>query len=349
MHQHGGTPEKDFERLGIAPRPVLDFSVNISPLGPPEPVRRLWPKLIDLLKHYPHIEGNGVKSFYTATFGLPSESILPGNGSIDLIYDVPRILRLRRVLIPQPSFYDYSRASLAAGAEVVSGNLDLLEGCDALFVGTPNNPTGKLIPAETLLQLADQFPEVTVLVDEAFIQFTDQTKSLTLMRPDRLRKNLIAFHSLTKTYALPGLRLGACISHPETIARLAGQRAPWMANRIAERVAEILSECDDYEQKLIPMIGKERERVFQALEKHPHFSPLPGAANFLLVQWTGSDNLDELHRHLLSSGLYVRDCRNFQTLEQNWFRIAIRRPEENDRLLQALEGLNIAAKNGQNH
>ena len=337
MHQHGGTPEKDFERLNIEPQPVLDFSVNISPLGPPEAVRKLWPHLLNDVEHYPQTEGRGVKSFYAARFELPPECVQAGNGSIDLIYDVPKILNVRRALIPQPTFHDYSRACTAAGAEIIAGQPDQLENCDAHFIGNPNNPTGKLIPSEILLQLADSCPEITFFVDEAFIQFISNAAAFSLMHPNRLRDNLIIFHSLTKTYALPGLRLGACISTPKTIARIASKRPPWMTSRIAERVAESLIDCQDYEQKLFPMIERERQRVFRSLEENPRITPTPGTANFLLVQWIGSDSLDDLLRHLLKRGLYVRDCRNFPTLEANWFRLAIRMPEENDRLLEALD------------
>jgi threonine-phosphate decarboxylase len=336
MHQHGGTPEKDFERLGIAPRPVLDFSVNVSPLGPPDEIRRIWPELIHEMAHYPQIEGCGVKRFYSRRFGLPEETVLPGNGSIDLIYDIPKIFNLRRVLIPQPSFHDYTRACQATGAEIITGLPDRLEGCDAMFVGNPNNPTGQLIPADILLALSEQFPEILFLIDEAFIQFIDQPELFSLMRPEHLRKNIIIFHSLTKTYALPGLRIGACVSSQETIAKIAAKRAPWMVNRAAERTAETLAECGSYELRLQKLIRTERERVFFELEKHPDFKPVPGSANFLLVQWIGSDHLDDLLCRLLNQGLYVRDCRNFPTLKQNWFRIAIRLPEENDRLLKAL-------------
>ncbi len=336
MHQHGGSPETDFKRLGIEPQPVLDFSVNISPLGPPDAVRHRWLELFDEVEHYPQIDGDGVKQFYQKRFGLSPESIIPGNGSSDLIYDIPRILRLQRVLIPQPAFHDYTRACRAAGAEVLSGDLDRLEGCDALFIGNPNNPTGKVIPSDVLLHLAEQFPEITFLIDEAFIQFVESPERFSLMRPECLRKNIILFHSLTKTYALPGLRLGVCISHPDTCIRIASQRAPWMVSRIADRIGEMLSGCGDYEKRLFPMIEKERQRMFQTLERHPHYHPVPGAANFLLVQWTGSENLDDLLRPLLAQGLYVRDCRNFQTLENHWFRIAIRTPDDNDRLMEVL-------------
>jgi len=277
MHKHGGHPESDFERLGVAPRPVLDFSVNVSALGVPRPIKECWGDLLTESEHYPSMDGAGVKRFYEARFGLPPECVLPGNGSIDLIYDIPRTLGVQRALVPQPAFHDYAAACRACGAEVISGQLDQLEGCDALFVGNPNNPTGKLIPAEIILPLADHFPETLFFIDEAFIQFIDDPEAFTLMRPDRLRSNIVVFHSLTKTYAIPGLRLGACISTPETISKLGAPRPPWMIGGIAERVAQLLIDCTDYEQKLIPMIETERERIFKALCNHPTFNPLPGA------------------------------------------------------------------------
>lgn len=336
MYQHGGQSELDFERLGIEPQPVLDFSVNVSPFGVPKPIKELWSNLFEEILHYPTADGTGVKQFYEARFGLPSDGILPGNGSIDLIYDVPRILGVRKALIPQPSFHDYSRACQSIGAEVIDGPLDQLKDCNALFIGNPNNPTGKIVPAERLLQLAEHSPEVLFFVDEAFIHFVDDSDQFTLMRPDRLRDNIVLFHSMTKIYALPGLRLGACISTPKTIAKLATHRAPWMVSRIAERVAERLIDCADYEQKLVSMIHTERERVFQVLDRHDAFHPVRGHANFLLAQWTGTDSLDDLLCHLLEQGIYVRDCRNFPGLQQNWFRIALRCPEENDILLKGL-------------
>ena len=253
-----------------------------------------------------------------------------------MIYDVPRILKIKRARVPQPAFHDYARACRVIGAEALAGPFDHLERCDALFMGNPNNPTGTLIPAEQLLHLADRFPDTLFFIDEAFIQFAESPEDFTLMHPARLRKNIVVFHSLTKTYALPGLRLGACVAPPETIARLAAQRAPWMVSRIAERVAEVLIDCTAYEQRLFGMVHAERQRLFGALERDPRFRPTPGSANFLLAQWAGSDNLDDLQRALLERGLYVRDCRNFQALEDNWFRVAIRLPDENERLINAL-------------
>lgn len=339
MHNHGGHPERDFNRLGIAPSEVIDFSVNVSPLGIPGIVKELWPNLLSECDSYPSVDGVGLKDYYVSRFGLDENCVLPGNGSIDLIYDVPRMLNIQRALIPQPSFHDYTRSCEVNNIEVIAGQLDQLEGCDAHFIGNPNNPTGKLIPAEILLQLADNFPEIIFFVDEAFIQFVEAAEGITLLKPERLRDNIIVFHSLTKIYALPGIRLGACISTARTIALVESKRPPWMVSRIAERVAEALTKNDEYEVELIHLINSERIRLFNALQNHPKLKPTTGAANFLLIQWTGSDELDDLITHLLKHGIYIRDCRNFPTLEDNWFRIAIRTPKDNDVLLNILSAL----------
>lgn len=337
MHQHGGHPDLDCKRLGIVARDVLDFSVNVSPLGLPVPIRELWDGLVLENEHYPTPQGEGVKAFYRSHFDLSEDCVLAGNGSIDLIYDVPRILGVTRASVPQPSFHDYTRSCQVCDVEIRHDVLGCLDGCDAYFIGNPNNPTGKLTPAQELLSLADANPSVSFFVDEAFIQFVDDADRYSLLRSDRLRDNIIVFHSLTKVYALPGLRIGACVSTPETIRRLEAKRPPWMVSRIAERVAGALASCGEYEADLFSMVRAERERIYGVLEQLPAYQPVPGNANFLLVQWKASEDLDDLLRALLRQGLYVRDCRNFATLEDNWFRIAIRRPEENDRLLEALE------------
>ncbi|MEO0508779.1 MAG: threonine-phosphate decarboxylase [Verrucomicrobiota bacterium] len=337
MHQHGGNPDLDCKRLGITSGEIIDFSVNVSPLGLPPQIRVLWDRLIVENEQYPTPYGERVKTFYHSRFGLPEDCVLPGNGSIDLIYDAPRTLGIRRASIPQPSFHDYQRSCKACGAEIIHTTAGRLDGCDAYFIGNPCNPAGGLTLAEELLSLADMNPSVSFFVDEAFIQLVDEPGRYSLLQRDRLRDNIIVFHSLTKVYALPGLRVGACVSTPATIERLEAKRPPWMVSRLAEQVAGALVHCSDYEAELRRMVRAERERIYQALKQSSAYEPVPGNANYLLTQWKATEDLDDLLRSLLSQGLYVRDCRNFPTLEDNWFRIAIRRPEENDRLLEALK------------
>jgi len=352
FHAHGGTPERDIERLGIKTGPVLDFSVNISPLGPPEKIINAWRELAPEIRFYPSIEGDGIVRFYQERFGLPQESILAGNGSTELIYLVPRALDLKRVTIIVPSFHDYTRASELAAAKIVPLSLSadnyfepldleiigqILEQSDALFLGNPNNPTGTTYSAEMLLQIADNFTEKWILVDEAFVQFMDDYRSATLMTNERLRPNILVFHSLTKFYAIPGLRLGCVISLPDTIARLRPFKEPWTVNRIAEKVAVLLIDCREYDETLRQLIQYERTSVHTRIKGINGIQTFIPSANFFLAKWTATNNLDDLLKSLLSEGLYVRDCRNFPGLEANYFRFAIRCPKDNDRLLSALK------------
>ncbi len=349
-HLHGGDPERDLARFGVEPRPVVDFSVNLSPLGPPATLARLWPDLWRHAEPYPSLEGEGVRAYYRQRFGLAADSVLPGNGATELIYLVPRALGVEKVAVLNPAYDDYRRASRLAGAEVVSltttelgpptaGQLEqALSRSDALFIGHPNNPTGALADRELLRQAALAFPEKWLLVDESFIQLSDGFPSASLAfsgdRPD----NVLIFHSLTKLYALAGLRLGALIASPRVIARLRRSKEPWTVNGVADRVARELAGCGDYERRLRQLIQSERPRLERRLAELPGVRVWPAAANFLLARWSTSP-LDDLLRGLLAEGFCVRDCRNFEGLGDGFFRLAVRGREDNMSLLASLARL----------
>jgi threonine-phosphate decarboxylase len=311
----------------------------------------IWPELTSFISNYPTIDGKQVGSFYHKKFSIPPDMVLPGNGSVELIYLVPRALRLKQVVVISPSFHEYIRAVVVAGGRTTLFPLSIehslappplqqleksLSEAQALLLGTPNNPTGTLFHRDEILQLAERHPDKWLLVDEAFLQFHQNWQELTLMNPKYMRPKIVVFHSLTKFYALAGLRIGAVIAHPETISTLKYFKEPWTVNSIAELVVGVLSECHDYEIATHQIVSQERERLFNELEKIPGIRPFPTAANFLLIQWTASNDLDDLLRALLIKGLYVRDCRNFPGLEQNFFRVAVRMPAENDLLLEAI-------------
>jgi threonine-phosphate decarboxylase len=351
-HRHGGEPLADFRRLGIRPRPVIDFSVNVNPLGPPPAIRRAWGAWVADLGRYPSPAGEGVKRFYQERFGLTSDCVLPGNGSLELLYLVPRALGLQSAAVAAPSFYDYGRAIRVNRGRVLEfPSLDetdadweervvrLLPQVQALFIGNPNNPTGRLIHSDRLLGLAARFPDKWFLVDEAFIQFVERPADHSLLQRERLRRNILVFHSLTKFYALAGLRLGAVVGHPETLARLRAGREPWSVSLPAERAAALLPACLDYEEQTRRLIRRERGTTAAFLRSLPGLEALAPTANFVLARWRAAADLDDLLRFLLERGLYVRDARNFSGLSGNWFRFALLGSEENRQLRQALSEL----------
>ena len=346
-YQHGGAPQYDLSRLGLRKQPVLDFSVNLNCLGPPAIVREKWGEFLETIGDYPSVEGDGITRYYREKFGISSENFLSGNGSTEMIYLVPRVLGFDRVVVISPSYHDYERASSLAGAEVerfplspergfsypgMERLMDSLKGADAIWIGRPNNPTGTMFPKELLLEIAARFEEKLFIVDEAFIQFTDRWEEGSFLTEES-RPNILVIHSLTKFYALAGLRLGGIKGTEGVISRLRAAKEPWSVNGVADRIAPLLLDCSDYEKETCSATAKERKRIFSGLQDLPGVTAFPSSANFILCRWTRTKGLDDLIRHLLANGIYIRDCRNFPGLEDNFFRVGLRAPDENDHLI----------------
>lgn len=352
-HEHGGRPEREFDRLSVPSGPVIDFSVNLNPLGVPEVIRERWADMIHGIDGYPSLEGDAIARFLAKRLGIPRTQVLAGNGSTEMIYLIPRALELGRVAIVTPSYHDYYRASVLAGAETSSIPLSAearfqvpsnetlvtaLEDADALWLGNPNNPTGTLFPRRLLEDTAEQYPEKWLIVDEAFMPFLGPREQESLAVPSCPR-NVLVVHSLTKFYGLAGVRLGAVTACERVIEALRGVKEPWTVNSVAECMAPLLETCTGYEAETRTVVSSERERLFHALRAMHGLEVFPSHANFLLCRPRNASSPDALIRGLLAQGICVRDCRNFSGLEAGYVRIAVRTPRENDRLLECMDRL----------
>jgi threonine-phosphate decarboxylase len=227
---------------------------------------------------------------------------------------------------------DCLRQGLSPGLRETERLINACQGADALWLGNPNNPTGGLFAKEWLLEIAEKLPRKWIIVDEAFMPFVENRERFSLLSPWG-RPNILVLLSLTKFYSLAGLRLGGVMAHPRVIARLRHCKEPWTVNGVAERIAPLLLECKDFEERSVCLMNQERTRVFHALESLRGVHPYPPHANFILCKWGLTKDLDDLLRYFLMHGIYIRDCRNFRGLEGNCFRIGLRLPEENDCLL----------------
>ena len=206
---------------------------------------------------------------------------------------------------------------------------------DAFWIARPNNPTGNLFSMKLILKYSRMFPEKWFIVDEAFIQFLYDRESNSFLAA-KPQPNVLVLNSLTKFYAIAGLRLGGLMGSERIISRLKKAKEPWTINGIADRVASLLVGCSDYDNETRLIVSKEIKRVFTHLKNVEGVIPYPTSANYILCQWVRPDNLDDLIRHLLSNGVYVRDCRNFPGLEENFFRIGIKNAKDNDLLLSLI-------------
>jgi len=356
--RHGGNLLKLSLVSGKPAGEILDFSANINPLGPPEMFRPLIAAQIGDLVHYPDPDCMDLVRAFSDRYGVAPEEVLMGNGSMEHLFLLPQILGKRRALIPVPTYVDYERAAELAGLAVMSIPLGeeagfapdlaaieaLLQGDEILFLCRPNNPTGGLIPAAALRDLAVRHPETVFVSDEAFADFTPEAE--TLIRPFR-PENIVILKSLTKFYAMPGLRLGGVVAAPALIRRLRDRTPPWSVNTLAQTVGAAALRDTAYAEETLHFVRDRREELFAALRALPGLTVYPGAANFLLIRSDrGEFDAPEIARRLLTDGIAVRVCDNFAGLDRRFFRIAVRTEAENDRLLGALHRvLGIVHKN----
>jgi adenosylcobyric acid synthase len=355
--RHGGNRLKIALASGKSVGEILDFSANINPLGPPEGFRPLISARTGDLVHYPDPDCTDLVAAFSVRYGVSPDEILMGNGSTELLFLLPQLLGKGRALIPCPAYLDYDRAAELAGLDVERlplreeegfapdlGAIEaLLRGDEILFLGRPNNPTGQMIPTATLRELAARHPETAFVIDEAFTDFAPEAGSLIASgRPE----NIVILKSLTKFYAMPGLRLGGVVATAALIRRLRDRMPPWSVNTLSQAAGAAALRDASYAEETIRYVRDRREELLVALGTLPRLTVYPGAANFLLIRSDRRDlDAPEIARRLLAEGIAVRNCSNFTGLDRRFFRIAIRTAAENDRLLQALrKALGVAGR-----
>jgi adenosylcobyric acid synthase len=348
--KHGGTLREYSEKTGLPQDQILDFSANINPLGPPEWMEPLIKVSIDDVLHYPDPECLDLKLACARRYNVSPQNILIGNGSTELLFLIPRALGLRRAIIPTPSYIDYATAARSENLEVkfidikeADGfRVDLsllksqLEGGEIVFLGHPNNPTGVSLDVEATKALVSANPETVFVIDEAFLDLTESIKSFC----SEDLPNIIVLVSLTKTFSIPGLRLGIALAKPAWAVQIRKAQAPWSVNALAQRVGKEAVEDIAFVQRSREYVRERRIKLESALNSINGLKVFPSQTNFLLLKinrW-GMD-CQTLSEQTLAKGLAIRPCANFRGLGPNFFRVAVRSEEENETLFETLNSI----------
>ncbi len=356
--RHGGNLAALARRSGRAAESLLDFSANINPLGMPAVARAALIAAIDELGHYPDPACTALRAAIGAHLGVASECIVVGNGAEQLIWWLPRLLAARRVLVTAPAYVDYQRAAEVWQRPLCSiplrpeddfaldlGRLSAhLQAGDLVWIGQPNNPTGRLVEPAQLREAVSAHPHIDWAIDEAFIDFADGAHSAVHWeRPHEERPNLIVLRSMTKFYALAGLRLGYAVLAPERAAAFARLLPAWSVNTLAAAAGSALltdPTLRTFAQRTRQLIGSERRHLSEAL-RGLGLRVFDSAANYLLLRLpdAGPRAADLAARLLQTEGIAVRVCANYAGLDARYLRIAVRTELENRRLLAALTRL----------
>ena len=192
--------------------------------------------------------------------------------------------------------------------------------------------TGKQVDAKLLDKIVKKCEqeEIVFILDESFLDFVLEGRRYSMT--ESLSKNLVILGSFTKYYAIPGLRLGYAICKNAHLAeRIEAVTPEWSVNHLAVKAGEVaLEEVGNYLN--LEEIHKQREYLFQKLQNFG-FDVIPSTANFLLFY--SKDSL--LDKKLQEKNILIRNCSNYRGLGVGWFRIAVRLPRENQKLIGAIE------------
>jgi threonine-phosphate decarboxylase len=336
---HGGRALMFAREHNVDYRDIVDFSANINPLGPSPKAVEAIKQAIDRVRVYPDENSDRLVRCLSERLRIPRETILAGNGATELLYFWLRTTRPRTAILVVPTFVEYRKALETVGTEVVTvrqlGRPGQAGSADAVIVTNPNNPTGAYMPPEEMRDWVGSFPSSTqIFIDEAFVEFTAQPSLVNCI--ERF-PNLWILRSMTKFYALPGLRLGYLAG--SGVRKLIENREPWQVNALAEAAGIASLEDRSHEEATMQLIQRERIWLWKELQTVPAIRAFPTAANFFLARCEREETLDRLIDGLAQERILIRDCRTIEGLDGPYFRFAIRTRPENSRLLDHLRKL----------
>lgn len=335
---------------------MLDFCYLVNPFFPPQRMKEEIRANFDvLLTQYP--SGMSVNSLLAGKyFGIRQEFVAVGNGAAELIKSLMEGIN-GKIGVVFPTFEEYpNRLDRSRLVTFCPENKDLRYSTDdlklyfgdknisTLLLINPDNPSGNFIPKDDVLELANWCNErrMKIIVDESFVDFTDNFATSTLLKNDILLKfpNLIVMKSISKSYGVPGLRLGIMASSNTHLIDAAKKNvAIWNINSFAEFYMQIFNKYEQFYKTACEKFLDERKRFAYQLESITFLRVIPSQANYFLCEVTDRFTASELTERLLNRfNILIKDCNNKTGLKnKNYIRIAIRNSTDNDALIQALK------------
>lgn len=347
--QHGGNVSQMAQRFGVDPKMVVDFSANINPLGLPASLKSALIAEIEVIEHYPDIEYHALHQAIAKHIGCPVNYLLAGNGATELIFLWAHYFRPRKALLVEPSFAEYRRAltryqcaietfrlseakGLALSAELLNA---LTPDLDCLFLCTPNNPTGLMPDSGLLLQIIAKCRalNIALFIDESFIDFLPGHKGCAPWLADN--SHLYLLRSMTKFYAMPGLRLGYLLSADTALlTTIREQREPWTINALAALAAPVVLNDNEYAKATYRWLAEQQKALYRALAALPQLTVYPPSANYILIKLNHATF--DLQEALMAHHILIRHCANYSGLSAAFYRVAIKSAADNQTLINAL-------------
>jgi threonine-phosphate decarboxylase len=356
---HGGNVWEISEKYNIPVDQLIDFSISTNPLDAPETALESIRQNLNLVKHYPDPDPKWLLEALAKSAGVEPNNIIVGNGSTELIYLFNEVFLENgyEAVIPIPSFSEYKAAIERFGGTMTflkcepeknfQLNIEELERTISkktriIFLCNPNSPTGALYEKSDILRIIKYAAErnIFVFLDEDYIDFVDDNKRYSMAEYVNEYKNLFVLRSLTKFFGLAGLRIGFGIGSPDLVTVLKNVMMPWSVNILAMFATVSAIEDTNFIKKSRILVSNSRKEMQELFKTVPWLKVYPSETNFLLIEIMRGDLTSTLIREALAKkGFLIRDCKDFDGLNNRFFRVTVRRPEENKRLIKQIKSV----------
>ena len=285
---------------------------------------------------YPEPMPYSLESEIARRYSLTPRQVCVTNGATEAIYLIAQVFQGRISAVLGPTFSEYADACRVHRHKVKPFySLDALpEDAELVWICNPNNPTGEVRNKEDLKALVDSHPDKLFIFDQSYEYFT--LKSLLGIKEAAFFPNVILLHSMTKQYAIPGLRVGYFTASEGLTDDVRCRRMPWSVNSLAIEAAKYLLEEGDGISADIPQLLAERERLTNLLLATGMLEIWPTDTHYMLIKLRMGKAAALKDFLAVNHGILIRDASNFEGLDERFFRIATQTPEENDRLVKAI-------------
>lgn len=336
---------------------IEDFSHNLNPFGPPEDIAEIMASAATEIGHYPDDSCSVLKDAISVAYGVRADNITVGAGSSDIIRNFPHtfISPGETAVIPSPSFAEYSHQCRIAGADVRRMALEpdndfridreslgkMIPAAKAVYICNPNNPTGRIEPRKKILEVAKEcLDQGTMLfLDETLLELVPNHDDISCVRYVDKYPNMVIAGSLTKSFAIPGIRIGFGFASPDTVAEMDKVRMTWNVGQVEQTVATVLmGERMDYVKKAAKLMAAESS-IMNCRLSEIGFSD--GNVSDSFFYFRSIEHLgvkaSEVNQIMQKKGVSLRDCSSFGNLFEGYVRYSVKDRQRNERFITAAE------------
>ncbi|MCL2890956.1 MAG: histidinol-phosphate aminotransferase family protein [Methanomassiliicoccaceae archaeon] len=334
---------------------VEDFSHNLNPLGPPDRIGELIAQAVPGVDHYPDDNSSELKKALSEHFGVGEKNVIIGAGSSDIIRIFPNTFlgKWDKVLVMRPSFAEYSHQCRIAGGAVkglllkeendlrIDPNelLAAADGVRAVYICNPNNPTGRIEPRWKILNIVKECAERSILVflDETLLELVPSHSNTSCVKDVEKYDNLVVIGSLTKSFAIPGIRIGFGFASEAIIKAMDKVRTTWNVGHIEQHVATcLIRDHMDHVTKAADMMSREAERMHRSLNDIGFKVNATDSFFFFNSLKNVGMSVPEFKLKMLSEKIMIRDCGSFGPEFKDHIRFCVKDEKRNDMFIDAV-------------